>query len=425
MSSFGEKLRRERESHDMAIEEISTATGIGLSYLEALERNEFESLPGRAFGKLYIRAYAEVLKFDPRPLLADYDREQQARKMNEPPGGHPTKPIMVRPEMPAQPPQAEPVEDEPDETPHEEIPAEALQDEPDDLPHAMPIEDAPTEEADEAPSEVLQEETAEVPVPEPTGSPVEEPTLKEPEPPQEMKPASSAHVEPPRRSDVRAAAFTELLRTPEERPDRRRFALVAALIGIPLLIAIVWVLFGVLGGDHEETEPAASSAATLDDLTNTATPSTSAAPPPAPSGDPATPEAQPEATDRPAEPAAETDAEPSPIDAGADHGGLVVDEFGVGRKVVNHRLVDRDDQFREGEVVWFLTRVLGGRRGERIRHVWLHEGAAVQSIDLVIGGSHWRTQSNKTLWGLGSWTVEVRDREDRVLARAAFTCVSR
>jgi hypothetical protein len=49
----------------------------------------------------------------------------------------------------------------------------------------------------------------------------------------------------------------------------------------------------------------------------------------------------------------------------------------------------------------------------------------VQSIDLVIGGSHWRTQSNKTLWGVGSWTVEVRDREDRVLATAAFNCVPR
>jgi hypothetical protein len=314
--------------------------------------------------------------------------------MDEPPGGHPTKPIMVRPKMPAQPQQDE------------------------------PAEDAPTEEVDEAPAEVLQEETAEVPVPEPTGSPVEEPTLEEPESPREMKPAS-VQVEPPRQSDVRAAAFTELLSIPEGRPDRKRFAIVAALIGIPLLIVIVWVLFGVLGGDHEETEPAASSAATLDDFTKTATPSTSAAPPPAPSGDPATPEAQPEATDRPAEPAAETDPEPSPVDAVAVPGRLVVDEFGVGRKVVNHRLEDRDDRFVEGEVVWFLTRVLGGRRGERIRHVWLHEGAAVQSIDLAIGSSHWRTQSNKTLWGLGSWTVEARDPEDRVLARAAFTCVSR
>jgi hypothetical protein len=130
------------------------------------------------------------------------------------------------------------------------------------------------------------------------------------------------------------------------------------------------------------------------------------------------------AEERPS-PSAGSNNEPSLVDAGAATGRLVVEEFGVGRRVVNHRLVDRDDRFREGEVVWFLTRVMGGRRGERIRHVWLHEGVPVQSIDLELGGPHWRTQSNKTLWGTGSWTVEVRDRDDRVLARAAFTCAPR
>ena len=77
MASVGEKLRHERERRDTTIEELARATHIDLRYLHALEQNEVEALPGRAFGKLYIRAYAEVLGFDPQPLIDDYDREQR------------------------------------------------------------------------------------------------------------------------------------------------------------------------------------------------------------------------------------------------------------------------------------------------------------------------------------------------------------
>src|SRR5437867_3258089 len=95
MSSVGERLGYEREVKNKTIEEIGVATGIRLSYLEALERNEFHALPGRAFGKLYIRAYAEILGFDPQPLIDQYDREQrQSRRPStgsSPPGPEPSR----------------------------------------------------------------------------------------------------------------------------------------------------------------------------------------------------------------------------------------------------------------------------------------------------------------------------------------------
>ena len=78
MSSFGERLRHERVSRGMTIEQIASATGIGLDYLEALERSDFRALPGRAFGKLHIRAFAETLGFDPRGIIAQYDEEREA-----------------------------------------------------------------------------------------------------------------------------------------------------------------------------------------------------------------------------------------------------------------------------------------------------------------------------------------------------------
>src|SRR5215510_14842078 len=74
----GQDLRQVREAHGKTIEEMAEATGIHLPFLTALEQEAFDSLPGRGFGKLYIRAYAEVLGFDPRPVIEAYDRAVRA-----------------------------------------------------------------------------------------------------------------------------------------------------------------------------------------------------------------------------------------------------------------------------------------------------------------------------------------------------------
>lgn len=99
-----------------------------------------------------------------------------------------------------------------------------------------------------------------------------------------------------------------------------------------------------------------------------------------------------------------------------------INDFGVGTGVVNRRLVGQSDRFDPGTRVWFWNRVIGGSKGENIRHVWMHEGKTVSSIELTLGGDHWRTQSRKTLRAPGRWSVEARDAENRVLARTEFVC---
>ena len=98
-------------------------------------------------------------------------------------------------------------------------------------------------------------------------------------------------------------------------------------------------------------------------------------------------------------------------------------EHGVGRRVVARRLIEPGDVFDQNEGVWFSTRVIGGREGSVIRHVWIHEGRHVQSITLEIGGPDWRTHSRKTLRDAGRWTVEAQDGRGRVLARTSFICL--
>src|SRR5262249_2754448 len=101
-----------------------------------------------------------------------------------------------------------------------------------------------------------------------------------------------------------------------------------------------------------------------------------------------------------------------------------VTESALGRRMVGHRIEGMDERFKEGTVVWFQTRAVGGVSGDTIRHVWMREGRPVQTIRLPLGGPDWRTVSRKTLTHAGSWAVEARDQDDRVLARADFACES-
>ncbi len=80
MPSFGETLRRQRELRQISLREVSEATKINLRYLEALEKNEFADLPGGAFTRGYIRAYARHIGVDDSEMIDAYSYEmgQQA-----------------------------------------------------------------------------------------------------------------------------------------------------------------------------------------------------------------------------------------------------------------------------------------------------------------------------------------------------------
>lgn len=78
MPSFGETLRRERESRRIPLREVSESTKISMRYLEALESNDFRHLPGGVFNKGFVRAYAQFIGVDPDRLIEAYLVEQAA-----------------------------------------------------------------------------------------------------------------------------------------------------------------------------------------------------------------------------------------------------------------------------------------------------------------------------------------------------------
>jgi cytoskeletal protein RodZ len=70
-TSIGAKLRQERLSQGVSIEEISRETRITVRYLKAIEDEEFAILPGVIFARNFVRQFALFLKLDPDPLVAE------------------------------------------------------------------------------------------------------------------------------------------------------------------------------------------------------------------------------------------------------------------------------------------------------------------------------------------------------------------
>jgi cytoskeletal protein RodZ len=76
---FGEHLKREREMRGVSLEEISAATRISTRFLEALEKDQWEQLPGGVFNRGFIRSIARFLGLDEESLVAEYSLETKNR----------------------------------------------------------------------------------------------------------------------------------------------------------------------------------------------------------------------------------------------------------------------------------------------------------------------------------------------------------
>jgi cytoskeleton protein RodZ len=76
--TFGERLKRERELREVPLEEITLATRIGPRFLEALENEDWDKLPGGVFNRGFVRSIARYLGLDEESFLAEYDLAHSA-----------------------------------------------------------------------------------------------------------------------------------------------------------------------------------------------------------------------------------------------------------------------------------------------------------------------------------------------------------
>jgi cytoskeletal protein RodZ len=72
--SLGEKLRQAREERDISISEVAEQTRISALYLEAIENDDYRTLPGGIFNKGFVKSFAKYVGIDEHEALSDYAR---------------------------------------------------------------------------------------------------------------------------------------------------------------------------------------------------------------------------------------------------------------------------------------------------------------------------------------------------------------
>jgi transcriptional regulator with XRE-family HTH domain len=85
--SLGEQLRRARTERGVGLREVAEQTRITMRHLEAIEADDYKSLPGGIFNKSFIKSYARYVGFPEARALELYEQTARERGFHneEPP----------------------------------------------------------------------------------------------------------------------------------------------------------------------------------------------------------------------------------------------------------------------------------------------------------------------------------------------------
>jgi transcriptional regulator with XRE-family HTH domain len=79
----GNKLRNARSRRKLSLQDAEEATKIRARYLEALENDEWDQLPGDVYARAFIRTYASLLGLDGDRLADEQRQAQEAARLGE------------------------------------------------------------------------------------------------------------------------------------------------------------------------------------------------------------------------------------------------------------------------------------------------------------------------------------------------------
>ncbi|HEX9638764.1 MAG TPA: RodZ domain-containing protein [Acidobacteriota bacterium] len=71
--SLGSELRDQRQSRNISLDQIQASTKISIRFLEAIEADQFDRLPGGVFNRGFLRGYCEAVGLDAERFVRRYD----------------------------------------------------------------------------------------------------------------------------------------------------------------------------------------------------------------------------------------------------------------------------------------------------------------------------------------------------------------
>lgn len=75
MPSLGQELKRAREDRGVTLHDIATATHIGVRFLQAIETDTYEVLPGGVFNRAFVRKFAKQVGYDEEQAIRLYEEQ--------------------------------------------------------------------------------------------------------------------------------------------------------------------------------------------------------------------------------------------------------------------------------------------------------------------------------------------------------------
>ena len=76
MPGIGETLREARTAAGIQLDDAERTIRIRIRYLDALENEEWDVLPGDAYVRGFLHTYADFLGLDGAALVDEYDRQE-------------------------------------------------------------------------------------------------------------------------------------------------------------------------------------------------------------------------------------------------------------------------------------------------------------------------------------------------------------
>jgi cytoskeleton protein RodZ len=78
VAALGDQLRQARENKGLSLEQVEEVTHIRRAFLQALEEERFDALPGDVYVKGFLRNYARFLNLNPEEIMAAYNTTNPA-----------------------------------------------------------------------------------------------------------------------------------------------------------------------------------------------------------------------------------------------------------------------------------------------------------------------------------------------------------
>lgn len=83
MATLGQQLKQSREEKGISLHEIAESTHIGVRFLQAIENDSYDILPGGVFNRAFVRKFARQVGFDEEQAVNLYE-EQLEEQGGEP-----------------------------------------------------------------------------------------------------------------------------------------------------------------------------------------------------------------------------------------------------------------------------------------------------------------------------------------------------